>query len=130
MATLNDPQVITVDLTAASVWARVFLDGGHPPEFPEPELITVAVTLMGGATRALRAGQHVIESPTLAHDWIAQTLNVAMAIVQRAALIGAGEDYAFQQTLFLVTSVLADDPESSKRCAELLVALQQIQRTG
>ena len=115
---LDQPDVFTVDLNPHIEWAEHFLDTGDPSTVTDPEVVTIAVALLIGASRIVDRVSRV-EAHAFSGTWIANTMNLALAEVR-----SYGVRQTFDDLLFVVTHVLRERDDHGRHGAELLLALR------
>lgn len=117
---LDDPLVIAVELAPHIDWAERFLASEDRSPIPEPEIVTVAVTLLIAAAKLADRTTRV-EADAFGASWIASTVNVALAVVRCHQVEGALDDL-----LFVVVQTLRDQKHGDRHAAELLAALRRL----
>lgn len=118
---LDDPLVLAVELAPHIDWAERFLESTDPaPPVPEPEAVTVAVTLLIAAANVADRISRV-EAQAFGATWIAALINIGLAVVQCHEVQGALDDL-----LFVISQTLRDQEHVGRHAAELLMALRDL----
>lgn len=125
--TLDDPQVLVLDLEALVGWVDRFFEFGKVDDMPSPAVAALAAAALVMAEREIKRDRPALfDAPSLGAGWISDVANIAVAVVAftRLADPGGWAEHAFRLLLFVIGSALDGKPASLS--ADLLVELRAI----